>query len=74
MFQSVELSQHVQRQPNSRITLVSQIVKRIENKEHSTKFAENLIAEYKCYSIHIATNKRTPDIFLTAWIVKHIDY
>ena len=50
----------MQREPNSCISLVSEIVKRIEQKEHSTKFAENLLVEYMCYTICIAVNKNHP--------------
>ena len=48
------------------------IVEHIKIKEHPTKVAEELIVDHLFYIISVATNKRTPDIFLTAKIVKHV--
>ena len=45
------------------ISLVSQIVVHTEVGEHLEEIGENLIVEYLFYTISIATNNRTPEIF-----------
>ena len=40
--------------------------------EHLGQIAGNLIVEHLFYNISIATNNRTPGIFSTALIVKHV--
>ena len=53
-------------------TLVSQIVERTEIDAHLEEIAENLTAKHLFFTISIATNDRTPEIFSTALIVKRI--